>query len=267
MARDDAQGSVSPSSIARARRRGTESPPARAAWAVLNAFQLAFTLLWSAGCITAALIVLTVTRRPALPLGMARWLWAPGLLRGAGARLDVAWEQELPHGTAYLFASNHQSMIDIPSLFVGLRVPLRFVVKRELGSVPFLGWYVAAMGMVFIDRGVQSRAVKSLRRVTDILRSGHSVACFPEGTRSRDGSIGPFKGGAFAMAIDAGVPVVPVALLGTGAVLPAKGFRVRSGLIRVRVGRPIPTEGLSAAQRGDLARRVRDEVLRLAADV
>jgi len=239
--------------------------PVRFAWAVLNALQLAFTLLWSAACITAALVVLTVTRRPSLPLAMARSLWAPGLLRGAGARLDVAWEQELGRDTACLIASNHQSMIDIPVLFVALRVPLRFVVKRELGSVPFLGWYVAAMGMVFIDRGVRGRAVRSLRRVTDLLRAGQSVACFPEGTRSRDGSIGPFKTGSFAMAIDAGVPVVPVALVGTAAVMPRSGFRIRPGTIRVRVGRSIPTAGLTAAQRAQLADRVRNEVLRLAA--
>ncbi len=262
---NDAQPAAPPAAVAAAAPRGAAALAARVAWGALNAVQLAFTLAWSAAGITAALVVLVVTRRPALPLGMARWLWAPGLLRGAGARLDVEWEAPLPPTTAVLFASNHQSMIDIPTLFAALRVPLRFVVKRELGSVPFLGWYVSAMGMVSIDRGVAGRAVRSLRRVTDILRSGQSVACFPEGTRSRDGSIGPFKSGSFAMAIDAGVPVVPVALSGTGAVLPRSGFRVRPGTIRVRVGRPIPTAGLTAAQRAELAGRVRAEVVRLAA--
>jgi 1-acyl-sn-glycerol-3-phosphate acyltransferase len=259
----DAQGPVPLSSVTPPQRRPAPSPLARIAWTVINAVQLVFTLLWSAACITAALIVLTVTRRPALPLGMARWLWAPGLLRGSGARVEVERVEELAPGSAYLFASNHQSMIDIPALFVGLRVPLRFVVKRELSAVPFLGWYVAALGMVFIDRGARSRAVKSLRQVTEILRSGQSVACFPEGTRSRDGRIGAFKSGAFSMAIEAGVPVVPVALLGTGAVLPPEGFRVRPGTIRVRVGRPIPTGDLTTAQRAQLAQRVHDEVERL----
>jgi 1-acyl-sn-glycerol-3-phosphate acyltransferase len=102
-----------------------------------------------------------------------------------------------------------------------------------------------------------------MRRVPEILRAGESVACFPEGTRSRDGTIRPFKGGPFLMAIEAGVPVVPVALIGTGAVLPPKGFRVRPGVIRVRVGSPIPTAGLTPNERGELARRVRDEVERL----
>ncbi len=239
------------------------NPAVRGAWAVANAVQLAFTLLWSAACISAALVLLALTRRRAAPLAMARRLWAPGLLRGAGARVEVKGVAGLDSNSAYVFASNHRSMIDIPALFVALPAPLRFVVKAELRAVPFLGWYIAAMGMVFVDRAGQRKAVRSMRRVPEILRAGESVACFPEGTRSRDGTIGPFKGGPFLMAIEAGVPVVPVALVGTGAVLPPKGFRVRSGVIRVRVGRPIPTAGLAPNERGELARRVRDEVERL----
>jgi 1-acyl-sn-glycerol-3-phosphate acyltransferase len=242
---------------------GRPNPAVRATWAVVNAAQAAFVLLWTATCISAALVVLAVTRRQAKSLAMARWLWAPALLRGAGARLEVEGVDELDRGSAYLFASNHQSLIDVPTLFHALPLPLRFVVKRELLALPFLGWYVAAMGMVSVDRGAPRGALRSMRRVPEILRSGQSVACFPEGTRSRDGSIGPFKAGSFVMAIEAGVPVVPVALLGTGDVLPARRFRVRPGVIRVRVGRPIPTAGLAPAQRGELARRVRDEVERL----
>jgi 1-acyl-sn-glycerol-3-phosphate acyltransferase len=238
-------------------------PAVRAAWAAVNAVQLAFTLLFSAAGISAALVVLALTRRQAAPLAMARRFWAPGLLRGAGARVEVKGADELDATSAYLFAANHQSMIDVPALFVALPAPLRFVVKRELRAVPFLGWYIAAMGMVFVDRAGRRDAVKSMRRVPEILRAGQSVACFPEGTRSRDGTIGPFKGGPFAMAIEAGVPVVPVALIGTGDVLPAQGFRVRPGVIRVRVGRPIATAGLARSRRGELARRVRDEVERL----
>ena len=239
------------------------NPAVRAAWAVFNAAQLAFTLLWSAGGITVALVMLALTRRQAAPLAMARWFWAPGLLRGAGARVEVEGADQLDPTCAYVFASNHQSMIDVPVLFLAMPAPLRFVVKRELRSVPFLGWYIAAMGMVFVDRAGQRAAVRSMRRLPEILRAGESVACFPEGTRSRDGTIRPFKGGPFAMAIEAGVPVVPVALIGTGRILPPQGFRVRPGVIRVRIGRPIPTTGLGVKQRGELARRVRDEVERL----
>ena len=241
------------------------NPALRAAWAAVNTVQLACMLIWSAACISAALVVLALTRRQAAPLAMARRLWAPGLLLLGGAHIEVEGTDKLDRGSAYLFASNHQSMIDIPALFVALPAPLRFVVKRELRAVPFLGWYIAAMGMVFVDRGARGDAVKSIRRVPGILRARQSVACFPEGTRSRDGAIRPFKGGSFAMAIEAGVPVVPVALIGTGDVLPPHGFRPRPGVLRVRVGRPIPTAGLALGQRGELAQRVRDEVERLCA--
>ena len=247
------------------RPRNAQSVFGRFFRAALNAGRLAFMLLWTAACISAALVVLTLTRRPALALGMARRPWAPALLRGAGARLEVERAQELQPDTAYLFAANHQSLLDTPVLFAALRLPLRFVVKRELGRLPFLGWYIAALGMVAVDRGSQTRAVASLRRVTALLRSGASVVCFPEGTRSRDGAVAPFKGALFAMAIEAGVPVVPVAVSGTGAVLPATGLRIRPGRVLVRVGRPIATGDLTAARRGELARRVHDEVVRLAA--
>lgn len=237
----------------------------RLCWGLVNIVQLVFTLLWSAWWISTALLVLLVTRSRSLALAMARRVWAPVLLRGAFARVEVEGAAGLDWGQAYLIAANHQSFIDIPALFVALPVPLRFVVKRELAAVPFLGWYISAMGMVFLDRGARRGAVESLRRSVEILRGGSSVVCFPEGTRSRDGSIRPFKSGALAMAIEAGAPVLPVAITGTGRVLPPEGFRVRPGTIRVCCGRPIPTADLSQAQRGELARRVEEEVRQLAA--
>jgi len=241
------------------------SPISRLAWSVCNAIQLGFTLLWSAGCITLALAVYAVTRRPRLPLAMARRLWAPGLVAAAGARVEVEGRDRLDLGRPLLFAANHQSVIDIPTLFVALPIPLRFILKRELRRMPFLGWYVTAMGMVFIDRRASSEAIEALHAAARVLRAGASLVCFPEGTRSRAGVIRPFKNGAFAVAIEAQAPVVPVAILGAGAVLPADGFRVRPGTIRVRFGEPIPTAGLAAEDRTDLARRTREAIVRLQA--
>lgn len=238
-------------------------PLARVFWLVVNAIQLLYTALWTSACISIALLAWLATRRPSLSLAMARRVWAPGILHPAGARLEVEGLADLDWSQAYLFAANHQSMIDIAALFRALPVPLRFVVKHELSAMPFVGWYVAAMGMVPIDRGASHRAVASMRRATEILREGHSVVCFPEGTRSRDGTIRPFKTAAFAMAIDAGAQVVPVAILGAGKVLPPEGFRVRPGTIRILLGKPIATSGLIASQRGALAQQVRDEVMRL----
>jgi 1-acyl-sn-glycerol-3-phosphate acyltransferase len=102
-----------------------------------------------------------------------------------------------------------------------------------------------------------------VRRATDLLRAGSSVVSFPEGTRSRDGRVAPFKGGAFLAAIEAGVPVVPVGIQGAGAVLPPNGFRVRPGRIRITIGEPIPTQGLAISERVSIARRARAAVVAL----
>lgn len=232
------------------------------AWRAWNALQLVFTIGWTAGCIGLAQAVLALTggdRR--IPLRMAARLWAPGLLAGAGAKLRVEGLERVDFSKPHVFAANHQSIIDVCALFCALPVPIRFVIKQELAKVPFIGWYARAMGMVFIQRGQAREAAERLHGVVALVRGGASLCAFPEGTRSRDGSIRPFKGGAFQVALQAGVPVVPIAIDGSGEVLPASGFRVRPGTIIVRVGDPIPTAGLRIGDRHALAQRAHEAVV------
>jgi 1-acyl-sn-glycerol-3-phosphate acyltransferase len=250
-------------SNARTAEEAAESLLLRVLWTPINALQLLFTLAWSAVGITLALGVLLVTRNRKLPHAMARRIWAPGLLRGAGARLEVAGLERVDREAPQFFVANHQSIIDVPALFAALPVDLHFIVKKEIRRVPFLGWYVAAMGMIFVDRRSRIDAMTEVRRAAGLIRSGRSVVSFPEGTRSRDGIVGPFKAGAFVAAIEAGVPIVPVAILGAGGVLPAQGFSVRPGTIRVTVGDPIPTVGRTLEERGDLAGLARQRVAEL----
>ncbi len=230
-------------------------------WGAFNALQLIYTVAWTAGCISLALPVLLLTlgnRR--IPLQMAARLWAPGLLVGAGAKLRVEGLERVDFSKPHVFVANHQSIIDICALFRALPVPLRFVIKQELARVPFVGWYARAMGMLFIERGHAREAAVRLHGVVSIVRAGASLCAFPEGTRSRDGSVGPFKGGAFQVALQAGVPVVPIAIDGSGSVLPASGFRVRPGTITLRIGEPIATAGLHASDRHALAKAAHDAV-------
>lgn len=230
-------------------------------WRAWNTLQLVYTIAWTAGCITLALLVLLLTfGRRRIPLRMAARLWAPGLMFGAGAKLAVEGLEHVDFSKPHVFVANHQSIIDICALFRALPVPVRFVIKQELAKVPFIGWYARAMGMVFIERGHAREAATRLHGVVSIVRGGASLCAFPEGTRSRDGSVGPFKGGAFQVALQAGVPVVPIAISGSGAILPASGFRVRPGGIRVRVGQPITTSGLQAGDRHALALQAHDAV-------
>lgn len=242
--------------------------PSRSAhpgWWLANTLQLLFTVGWTvAGMCVVPLVALIGGRAAALR--MASWYWARGLFFGACARLEVEGADTIDWSRPLVLVANHQSMIDICALFRAVPVPLRFMLKQELSKVPFVGWYARAMGMVFIDRGNPRDARRSLLAAVDTLHRGAILCAFPEGTRSRDGSVGPFKGGAFQLAIEAGAPVVPVAIHGSGAVLPPSGFAVRPGTIRVRFGAPIETHKLQAQDRSALAQHAREAVATLVAE-
>jgi 1-acyl-sn-glycerol-3-phosphate acyltransferase len=229
-------------------------------WLLLNASQALFTVLWSAVWIPSALLTATVTRNRKAGLWFARYLWSPGLLWAALARLEVTGGERFAPGEACFFVANHRSWLDIPALFVALPRPVLFVAKRELARVPFMGRYIAAMGMVFIDRSHRQESARSVGAATERLRQGWSVVSFPEGTRSRDDRVRPFKTATFAAAIEAGVPVVPIAIAGAGRVLPPEGWHPRPGRIRVLIGEPISTVGLDRAERAGLAERAQAEV-------
>jgi 1-acyl-sn-glycerol-3-phosphate acyltransferase len=174
--------------------------------------------------------------------------------------------EPLPHldwSKPYIFLMNHQSAMDIPCAFAALPVNIRFIAKHILRYVPFLGWYMAMTGMIFINRSSHREAVKSLERAGQRIRSGKSVLAFPEGTRSRDGLILPFKRGPFVLAIKAQVPIVPVAIEGSLQSLPRGGIWLRRHDLRVKVGQPIETKGLTNKDRDALLRRVRDAIIQL----
>lgn len=247
----------------------TESPIARLLWGPVNAVQLVFTFAWSAFWITVAMLTVATVRSTRPTLAIGRRIWAPGLLVGAGARLDVrGLDRIAPYraGRPALFVANHRSWIDIAALYRALPLELHFLAKRELAKVPFLGNYMRRMGMVLVDRADPRRAKATVGRAEDLLAAGKSVISFPEGTRSRDGRLGRFKSGGFGAALEAGADVVPIAIVGAGEVLPPDGFRVRPGRIEVRIGEPIPIEPFRPADRAGLARRAEAAVAALLAE-
>ncbi len=229
--------------------------------AMMNLLYAIHTALWSAFWIAAALAARLLTGDTAVSLAMARRFWARGLLRAGGMRVEVEGLDNLDPRQAYFFAANHQSLLDVVALYEALPVPLLFIVKEELRRVPFLGWYMSAMGMVYIRRRQQRQSLEAMQLCARRIAEGRSIVIFPEGTRSHDGTLGAFKPGAFIPPIDAGATVVPVAIDGTAAVLPAGGFRVHPGRIRLGVGRPIATAGLERRHRRELARQVREQVM------
>lgn len=234
-------------------------------WLPLNLIQGLFTLAWSAGLISLALILRIATGSSGPGFSLARRVWAPGLVYGAGGRVDVSGVDGLDPKRPAFYVANHLSMIDIPVLMMALPHNLHFIVKQELRRIPFLGWYIAAMGMMFVSRQNPRIAARDLDRAAQRIAAGRSVLSFPEGTRSRNGVINSFKAGVFLTAINARVDVIPVAIRGADRVLPADGFRVRPGRIQVIVGQPIETKDMGPENRAELAKHARRAIVELLA--
>jgi len=183
--------------------------------------------------------------------------WARGLLAAAGVEVRVDGLGGLTPEGSYVFMCNHQSHFDVLALLHALPFDLRAVAKKELAYVPLFGWALVSAGFILVDRSNRDSAIISLGRAGDILRSGRSILVFVEGTRSPDGSLLPFKKGGFMMALQAGAPVVPVAISGSRDVLPKHSMRVNGGVIRVRAMAPIQTAGRGTRARDQLMDEVR----------
>jgi len=160
--------------------------------------------------------------------------WSRACLQNARIELDVEGREHLATRETYLVMSNHQSLYDIPVLFQVIGPNIRMITKKELFRVPIFGGALQASGFISIDRSDRTAAIRSLQQASDLLASGTHVWIAPEGTRSRTGALLPFKKGAFYLAFEAGLPILPVTLQGTRQVLPAHGLLSQAGA-RVRV--------------------------------
>ncbi len=192
----------------------------------------------------------------------ARW-WSASLLYLAGITLRVEASEGALATPDAVFMPNHTSAADIPVLFVALARDVRFAAKRELFWVPFLGWSMWLAGFVPIDRKHKEKAMEAFGRIGRYLKEGVSVLVFPEGTRSRNGRLGPFKKAGFLLALRTGLPIVPVGISGARQVLGADGLRVVRGEIVVRIGDPVQPSEYGFERRAELIERVRGEILRL----
>jgi 1-acyl-sn-glycerol-3-phosphate acyltransferase len=181
--------------------------------------------------------------------------WARIILRALGVRVEVGGRENVPPGPA-VYAANHGSALDIPILFGYLPVDFRIIHKRSLYLIPILGWALYLGGHIGIDRANAFRARRSLGAAAERIRGGTSVAVFPEGTRSPDARVRPFKRGSFVLAAEAGVPVVPVSLLGVKAVVPQGIRTLRPGTVHLRVHPAIPQAGRDAEALAEEVRRI-----------
>lgn len=211
----------------------------------------------------ALLFMALVVRAPADRLQAVPHFWGKTITDLAGVTVTVRGREKLDPAKAYIFAANHLSMFDIFTLQGYLGFGFRWLPKKELFSIPLFGKAMLRSGAVPIDRAHGRQALKSLDEAAERIASGTSVVIFPEGTRSRDGKLQPFKPGVMVLAIKAGVPLVPVAIKGTYEVLPKGKFLVRSGAVEIRIGEPVDLSGYKMKQKGELAERLHNEVEKL----
>ena len=186
-------------------------------------------------------------------------LWSWLILATTGVSVDVRGLDRLEAGRTYIFVANHQSIYDIPVVFASLPYQLRIIAKESLGAFPFLGWHLRRTGHLLVDRRNPDRA-GILKRWKALVEQGLSLIIFPEGTRSENGRVGIFKAGSFLLAIEAGLPIVPLSVDGTRRVMRKGRLMTCPGHVTLVVHAPIETASLDVSAARSLARRVHEIV-------
>ena len=189
--------------------------------------------------------------------------WGRVICGIAGARVRVTGMDNIDPGQTYIFAGNHVSQFDIYAFQGYFPHDFRWVAKKELFRIPLFGYTMRKVDYIPIDRSRGRAAARSLTNAARRIAAGTSVLIFPEGTRSPDGRLRPFKTGAIMLAIKAGVPLVPLGFNGTYEVLPKGRLVADRGEITIRIGTPIPTSGATARDKQDLAHELHQRVAEL----
>jgi len=178
--------------------------------------------------------------------------WSRVLLFIANVKLEIEGLEKIDPNGSYVFVSNHASYMDTPVVLGHIPLQFRFLAKKSLFSIPFLGYHLHRAGHISVPRENPRAAIKAMSEAAKAIQErGISILIFPEGGRSLTG-LKPFKEGAAYIAIKAGVPVVPLALKGTLQVLPMGSLNVRPGHVLMRVGDPVPTSHLTLRDREQL---------------
>ena len=184
--------------------------------------------------------------------------WSTDIMRYGNYQLSATGLEVFDRGDAFVVMSNHASLLDIPALIAAAPRSLRMVAKQELMRIPVWGRAMQASGFIPISRGDRERAIAQLETAKQRLRAGVSVWIFPEGTRSRDGQLAPFKKGGFHVALDLGIPILPTWIEGSHAAMPPDSFVVHTGKdIVVHFGQPIATHDILPGELPALMERVR----------
>ena len=187
-------------------------------------------------------------------------IWGAVMLRCALSPVRIVGAEKLRNYPVAVYASNHLSYMDTPALFAKLPFQFRILAKQSLWKVPFVGWYLKRSGQVPIDSGSSRSAVAGLLRGVAALKAGMPLVLFPEGSRSLDGHMQAAHSGCAFMALRAGVPLVPLALIGTYELLPIHVYSLRPRPLMIIAGDPIPTAGMTTRDADALTVRLYEEI-------
>ncbi len=212
------------------------------------------TVFWG----TIGVILFPIARRGRAVMFVARG-WISWILAGCGVRVEADGLENLSEPVG--IRSNPRSVFDIAALIQSLPLEWKFVAKKELLWIPFLGWALAAADPVIVDRSRRERSVRSPQQAALRVRGGVNVILFPEGTRNHEALLGDFKSGGFHLAIQAGVPIIPVSVSVSSEITPKHSLRIERGRIRVHDGKPIATADRVKEDRNRLKQRVREAIL------
>jgi len=183
-------------------------------------------------------------------------LWGRIQLATTGTRVKIQGLESVDFRRSYILVSNHQSTFDIFALLGYLPMQFRWTAKAELFRIPILGWSMSRIGYVPIERSSPKKAYRSMLQAAEKVKNGMSVMVFPEGTRSPDGKIQPFKKGAFLIALKSQAPILPIAIRGTEKIMQKGDWRTQPGDVQIVIDRPVETAGLPVEKERELSERV-----------
>ncbi len=210
--------------------------------------RIIFIFIWTGLMVPLSLILRVIFLNHSIPLVMARNHWGKMILWIAGLKMTVKGKADLDFNEPRIYVANHFSYMDIPCLFTGLPVNLYFIAKAEVKKIPFVGFFMMATKMIFLDRSSRQKSISSMNSAGELIKNGKSVLVFPEGTRSRTGVIQNFKKGVFTLAFNSGLSVVPIHIEGTNRVMPSNSWKVRPGKVQMTMGQPICSSDFSDIQ-------------------
>jgi len=234
---------------------------------MISIIRLILLVVWTLMLMLIAPLFIPIVFNRQFPLMVARTVFAPVLLKIAGIKWKVIGKENVPKNEPAIYIANHCSFLDIGCLCGAIPVNLHFIAKKELVRVPIIGWYLFVAGHILVDRGNRIKSIQSIKKAAQKIREGKSVAIYPEGTRSKTGKLGAFKKGAFHLAIEAGVKIVPIAINGTYKVWKTGSTKITPGKVEIHIGKPIDTSLYSKEQVLELTNLAKTRISEMMAPV